>query len=109
MPTPCSFSVVSNVHHSRIEPKTKESQMSHPKVFGKPFDAHRYRVVFPDLWAEFLRRNFRNSVDVAYHFDVTDQTAENWLNGISRPTGDKVALAAMAAPVEFARHMGCAA
>lgn len=115
MPTPSILSVVSNVHHSRTEHKTKETQMSHTNILpknicgGAPFDPHRYRVLFPDLWAEFLRVNYRNSVEVAYNFNVTDQTALNWLNCISRPTGDKVALAAMSKPAEFAKHMGQAA
>lgn len=120
MPTSCPFSDVSNGHHSRIDPKTRETQMSHKKFLpaaargsrrfdAVPFDAGRYRTVFPDLWADFLRANYRGAIEVAFNFNVTEQTATNWLNGVSRPTGDKVAIAAMRCPVEFAAAMGVAA
>ncbi len=109
MPTSCPFSVVSNGHHSRIDPKTKDPQMSHTNLLAKSFSPHRYRAVFPDRWSQFLRRSYRNPEEVAFNFDVRFQTAQNWWNGTNRPTGDKVAMAAISRPVEFAQIMGQAA
>lgn len=104
-----SIRSLSSVSLSECQPSDGLGQKSHQNVFGQSFDPHRYRVLFPDRWAEFLRQNYRNSVEVAFNFDVTDQTATNWLNGTSRPTGDKVALAAAVKPAEFAKYLGTAA
>ena len=65
--------------------------MSLPKVF----DPHRMRVDFPEMWARWLRVEFGTPERVAVAFGVTFQTACNWLAGVSRPTGDKVALVAL--------------
>ncbi len=46
---------------------------------------HGYRRCFPDLWAGFLRANFRDAQHVAFMFSVTERTALNWLNAIGSP------------------------
>lgn len=69
------------------------SATSFPKVVGNVFDPQRMRADFPDMWADWLRLEFGKPEAVALVFGVTFQTACNWLGGISRPTGDKVALA----------------
>lgn len=76
------------------------------KSLTKVLDPYRYRVDFPDLWAGFLADNYKNAVQIAAVYDVSYQTALNWLACLNRPTGDKVALAAMFLPTEFATAMG---
>jgi len=79
--------------------------MSHDNLFdgrGRPFDPYRFRAQFPGQWSAFLRANFRNAEEVAVTFDVTFQTALSWWHGTNRPTGDKVALAAVNMPRRFA-------
>lgn len=55
---------------------------------GRRFDLHRYRVVFPDRWASFLRSHFRDHVHVAFVFGVSERTARNWFEGISAPRAE---------------------
>lgn len=68
---------------------------------GRPFDAHAFRRVFVDSWAPLMRVHFRSDEEMAVFFDVTLRTIENWLGGVSRPTGDKVAMSAIAFPDTF--------
>lgn len=63
--------------------------MSHTKVF----DPRCFRARFADLWAEFLRANYRSPEEVAVCYGVRYQTAVNWWQGANRPSGDVVALA----------------
>lgn len=77
-------------------------QKSHANLF----EPHRFRAKFPDQWSGFLRAHFRNAEEVAVTFDVTYQTARNWLDGSHRPSGDKVALAAVSMPARFAAAFG---
>lgn len=72
---------------------------------GVPFDIHRFRAVFPDRWAAFLRANFRSSAHVAVFFDVDDRTARNWLEGITGPRGAHVAVALIARPEAAREHL----
>lgn len=67
------------------------------------FDPARMRADFPDIWARYLRANFGSAERVAVAFGVTFQCACNWLNGTSRPTGDKVAMVALTDPAGLAR------
>ena len=94
--------------------------MSHPNPFegrGRGHAAHRrahgwvvepvaYRRDFLPRWGALIRDLFRTREDVASAFGVTFQTACNWWDGSNRPSGDKVALAALTWPEDFARHMG---
>jgi len=57
-------------------------------IGARPFDLHRYRVLFPDRWMVFLHRNFRNPVHVAFMFGVSDRTARNWWEGVSAPRAE---------------------
>lgn len=75
------------------------------KSFAKVFDPYKLRTEFPDLWSGYLRASFRNPEAVSVAFDVTFQTACNWWNATHRPSGDKVALAAMADPDGFTASM----
>lgn len=78
---------------------------AHEMLLSRAFDPLHYKTVFPDRWAAFLRAHWNGDVlAIAVFFDVTTRTAENWLNGHGRATGDKVALAALAEPDSFATH-----
>lgn len=77
-------------------------QKSHERVF----DPYRFRAQFPDHWSGFLRAHFKNAEHVAVSFDVTYQTARNWWEGTHRPSGDKVALAAVSMPRRFQQAFG---
>lgn len=117
MSAPATPYVVVHVHGSCADPAPSDTVVSLPKEFphaahasalaqgdvpgARRADPYAYRRVFPDRWAAFLRSNFRNSVEVAAFFDVTHRTAENWMNGTGRATGDKVALAALSFPQTF--------
>lgn len=76
---------------------------------AQAFDPHRYRVLFPARWSAFLRAHHRSAEEVAVFYDVTFRTAMNWWEGSHRPSGDKVALAAMTNPTGFQKYMGAAA
>ena len=48
---------------------------------------HRFRIVLRDRWAALLKAHFRDSVQIAYFFDVDEKTARNWLAGVTLPSG----------------------
>lgn len=92
------------------KPTTESSEMSYEKFYqGKPIDPYAFRRCFPDRWSAYLRAHFRSSLEVALFFDVTERTAANWLEGSNRPSGDKVAIAAMMHPAGFKEHLTKAA
>lgn len=107
-----------------IPPDSNASTTPAEKSFGKEFphaahaailarggvaiDPHRYRVMFPDRWSAYLRAHHRSVEEVAVFYDVTSRCAFNWWEGVSRPTGDKVALAATSNPEGFMKYMGAA-
>lgn len=66
---------------------------------GKPFDMDRFRTVFPNIWADFLRRHFRDKEHVAYFFDVDERCARNWLSGLNAPTGPRAVAAVLQFPM----------
>lgn len=39
------------------------------------------------LWSVFCRRHFQSAAHVAVFFDVTEQTARNWIEGSHAPAG----------------------
>ena len=75
------------------------------KSFPNILEPDRMRFEFPDLWSAYLRASFRNPEMVSVAFGVTFQTACNWWNATHRPSGDKVALAALRDPEGFAASM----
>ena len=79
---------------------------AHRRVHGWRYDPLPYRAEFLDRWAALIRHLFVTREDVAAGFGVTFQTACNWWDGLNRPSGDKVALAAVTWPDEFTRFMG---
>ena len=60
---------------------------------------------FRERWAGFLLAHFATAAEVAVAFGVREQTAINWIEGLNRPTGDRVALAYAMLPEEAARHL----
>lgn len=57
---------------------------------GRPIDLHRLRTVFPDRWAGFLKKHFRNSVEIAAFFSVSEKTARLWMEGASAPRSEVI-------------------
>ena len=88
---------------------TRIGGKSSGKLSGQPFDMHRFKAVFPDRWASFLRAHFQTSARVAAFFDVDDKTARNWLHGISAPSGPTVLFAVTCLPGVAEYLMGDAA
>lgn len=84
---------------------TDAGQMSHANRFDRP------RIVAPDatisrneaihFWADLVVRRCGSREICAVMFGVTFQTACNWFDGFSVPTGDKVLQAIAWWPDEF--------
>jgi hypothetical protein len=53
------------------------------------------------FWAGLVARRCRSREEVAVVFGVTFQTACNWFDGFSTPTGDRVMMAVRLWPEEF--------
>ncbi len=68
------------------------------KSFANGVDARKFRVHFATRWAAFLRDNFQTSEHIGMVFGVTARTADNWLAGTNRPSGDTIALFFMRYP-----------
>ena len=65
-----------------------QAQQPTGQSFGQPFDLHRYRVVFPDRWMEFLHGHFRDPVHVAFMFGVSERAARKWWEGVGAPRAE---------------------
>jgi hypothetical protein len=91
--------------------------MSHPKVIdlqgrGRSARARRRVQALPVIhvtrheaqlfWAGLVARRCGTRERCAVMFDVTFQTACNWFDGFSCPTGDKVMQAQLWWPEDFA-------
>lgn len=75
------------------------------RCFHRP-DPVAYRSEFVPRWSRLVALVFGSRDICATAMGVTLQTACNWFDGISRPTGDKVAMLAFMHPEEFGRIMG---
>lgn len=84
--------------HAATTPADQSSGFYAGHESGRPFDMHRYRTVLRDRWADLLKRHFRDSVHIAYFFDVDEKTARNWLGGVTGPSGAAVARAIKCMP-----------
>lgn len=86
-------------------------QMSHARAVdrGRGGAAARRVTVAPVItphaargfWAGLLARRCSSREEAAVVFGVTFQTACNWFDGFSTPTGDKVLMAVRLWPEEF--------
>ncbi len=72
--------------------------MSSGTFSGARVDLHGLRRRFPHQWADFLRRHFRNSVEVAVFFSCDEKTARNWLEGLSAPSSPAAIYAVASIP-----------
>ena len=69
--------------------------VSAPVSRSKELDRYQMQVIAAEIWSDWLRGAFRRPEDVASFFGVRNSTAWNWWNAISRPTADKVMIAAL--------------
>jgi len=74
--------------------------------FARRFDLHAFQRMFPDHAAQYFRGTGLNAEEIGAAYGVTSRTAQNWLDGIVAPRGDKVAIIALRDPVGFAKHFG---
>lgn len=72
--------------------------MSSDIYSGRRADPRAFQHLYPDLWHGFLKAHFRNSVEVAAFFDVTEKTARLWMEGCNAPRGWAVAYAVTRLP-----------
>ena len=90
-----------------LRPRQSSVNVSLQKSGGA--DPHTFGAAFPDMWRAFLRAHYRNQVEVAYHYGVTEKAAEKWWQGIGGPNGAKVAMAYQLHPAGAARFLSRAA
>lgn len=111
--------LVSSRHPDDAAPR---GQMSHanrlnlPPLGGRGRDARSARrISCPPVitrheatafWADLVARRCGTREACAVMFSVTFQTACNWFDGFSCPTGDKVMMAQRAWPEEFSSDTG---
>lgn len=80
--------------------------MSYEKFFrGRPVDVAAFQRAFPERARAYFRATGLSAAEIAFVYSVDQRTAMNWLEGVTRPTGDKVALIAVLDPDGFARHL----
>ena len=77
---------------------TPDAAMSVDIYSGRRADPRAFQRLYPDRWHGFLKAHFRNSVEVAAFFDVTEKTARLWLEGCNAPRGWAVAYAVTRLP-----------
>lgn len=102
---------------SPAQPALSRGQKSHPNGIdpqgrGRSLRARRRVQTLPIIevsshatkiwWAELMARRCGTRENCAAMFKTTFQTACNWFDGFSCPTGDKVRQAALWWPEEFA-------
>lgn len=78
-------------------------------TFARRFDLRAYQRTFPDRCARYFRSTGLNAAEIAVAYGVDARTAQNWLDGIVAPRGDKVARIALIDPEGFSEHFGAAA
>jgi hypothetical protein len=98
--TPSGQKSCSNVFEGR-----GRGRDAYRRTFHRP-DPAAYRSAFLPRWSALVAQVFGSRDACALAMGVTLQTACNWFDGLSRPTGDKVALLAFMHPEAFGRIMG---
>lgn len=76
------------------------------KSCSKVFEPRSFRVFFKARLSRFLRENYRNPEEVAVVYGVRYQTALNWWNATSAPSGDTVTILALRHGQTFTDFMG---
>lgn len=83
--------------------------MTFGELSARRVDLNRYRTVFPDRWAEFLKVNFPSNIQAAAFFDRDEATIRNWKAGKNAPRAEEVTLACHETAGLIAYLMGDAA
>lgn len=83
--------------HARGLDRGRSAQAMRRITVAPVITRHEY-IVF---WADLVARRCGTREDCASMFEVTFQTACNWFDGFSCPTGDKVFMAVRKWPEEF--------
>lgn len=65
---------------------------------GHSPDPRRYRALYPEKWHSFLRAHFRDAMQVGFFFGVSERTARDWFEGVTRSQGWAVAYAVETIP-----------
>lgn len=73
---------------------------------GCPVEPIAYRDTFARRFMRLCRAVFRSWQQLAAFLQTDDRTARNYWAGLHKPTGDKVALMALAFPEAFRLHCG---
>jgi len=76
---------------------------------GCPIEPVAYRDSFARRFSKLCRAVFANWRQLAEFLLTDDRTARNYWAGLHKPTGDKVALMALAFPDAFRQHCGAGA
>ena len=63
------------------------------KPSGHSPDPRKYRALYPDRWIAFLKAHFRDHMQVAYFFGVSERTGRDWWEGKTGSQGWAVAYA----------------
>lgn len=104
-----SFRSFRAVDGSPADPAPAASQKSlEINRHARPFDADRFRSVYPDRWQAFLKAHFRSIEEVAVFFGVTDEAARKWWHGVGGPRGAQVSIAFTVFPAGAARFLRAA-
>lgn len=67
--------------------------LSSRKSFRQGFDPYAEARHFPDRWRAYLHAHFRNHMQVAVAFDVSERAARKWWQGEGACNGAKVSVA----------------
>jgi hypothetical protein len=72
--------------------------------FARRFDLLAFQRCFPDRAAQYFRATGLSATEIGAAFGVNARTAQNWLDGIVAPRGDKIAVIALCDPDGFRTH-----
>lgn len=96
---PSSFGPVPSVAPLVTRKRDTEAGNKSSDIYsGRRADPRSFQRLYPDRWHGFLKAHFRNSVEVAAFFDVTEKTARLWMEGCNAPRGWAVAYAVTRLP-----------
>lgn len=73
--------------------------------FPDPREVHAFRRGFNDRWARFVAETFRSKSLAALTFGRDESTVRSWLQSMTGPSGDAVAIAFRDYPAEAARFL----
>ncbi|MEI4485619.1 hypothetical protein V8J36_05410 [Frigidibacter sp. MR17.14] len=69
------------------------------------YDPFAIRAQMPERWSLWVRKHFRRAEEAAVAFGVTHQCAKYWFEGLHKPSGDTLLIAADLWGAEFLAHM----